>query len=103
MDGWARMARSVAVKVAGALRALPTRAAYWDTDTPAPGVIVSTRMGAGMFMRPISTCWPSTCQVALERAICCCSQAVCAAPISWRAGLATAAVKPAASKPVAVK
>jgi hypothetical protein len=31
-----------------------------------------------------------------------CSQAVCAVPISWRARLPTALVKPAASNPEAV-
>ena len=41
--------------------------------------------------------------VAVDAAICCCSHCVCVPPMSWRVGAPTAAVKPAASKPLAVK
>ena len=97
------MACSAGVRLAGLVRARATSAAYWLTVTPEPGWMVSIRIGAGMFMRPISTCWPSTCQVAVDAAICCCSHCVCVLPSNWRLVLPTAAVKLAASKPVAVK
>jgi streptolysin S family bacteriocin protoxin len=65
--------------------------------------MASTRIGGGMFMRPISTCWPSTCQVAVDAAICCCSHCVCVLPSSWRRGVAQRGGEGGASKPLAVK